>query len=707
MSRILFFLVALIALALAVLIFAPGVLPIAAYKDRIEAAASSAIGREVTFSDDLTFRILPRTAFHVTDLTIANADGFHGDYLAKVAEADIDVNLIKLITSDVVVIDQFVLIEPDITLIRKANGAVNWNLANAENNTESTADQPASSGNSRDIRLGDVRIAGGTARFSDLGADKTYVAEDIDVRIVLTSLEEPLEVKGTMTFQGEPSTIDIVLSNLAEVMRNEPSNLKLDIKIGETTAGADLTVETKGALRYRGPVQLNAPDLPAFAALLGTELADAPGFDKLSFSGDVDGGDSALRLSDAQIGFDDINAQGVMTLNWTGARPKANGVLSTDMLDLRAYLPPPAENAEGFPEWSSAKMDFTGLRNIDADFDISTDAILLNDLKIGESRLKLTVINGRMTADIPELSMYGGQGSGRLVVNARGAKPTFSGNFDMGAVQAEPMTMDLFKNDNLLGLGSFTFDFNATGDSQAAIMSSLDGSGGFDLADGLIKGVNLGKLARAAAQLSEGFNPAALQSIVATARGPSETTDFSEFLSNFTITNGLVTAPAISLNGQYLTMTGKGSVNLPAQTIDLRLSPRATASLDGGQTSRSFSAPVRVGGTFSNPTIGLDAEILTRLLAGSVLQQVLGGDGNGDQAATPEDTARGLIEGILGGSRDDDSNKDDTNGQQGADGKQSAAEPTIEETIANEALNALFGSNSQPADESNNTDKDE
>ncbi|NOX95939.1 MAG: AsmA-like C-terminal region-containing protein, partial [Alphaproteobacteria bacterium] len=107
-------------------------------------------------------------------------------------------------------------------------------------------------------------------------------------------------------------------------------------------------------------------------------------------------------------------------------------------------------------------------------------------------------------------------------------------------------------------LGSFTFDFDASGNSQEAIMSSLDGTGDFDLADGLIKGVNLGKLARAAAQLSEGFNPTALSSIVATARGPSETTDFSQFLSNFTIANGLVSIPAISLNGEYVTMTGKG-----------------------------------------------------------------------------------------------------------------------------------------------------
>ncbi|MEO1243527.1 MAG: AsmA family protein [Pseudomonadota bacterium] len=696
MGRLLFFIVALIAVILAVLVVAPGVVPVAAYKGQIETAASNAIGREVTIGDDLSFRIIPRTAFHVTDLTIANENGFEGDYLAQVEEADIGVKLLKLIFSSSVEIDRFVLTEPDITLARKANGEVNWNLANT-----SAADEnaPADSESSvRDIRLGDVRIVDGSARFTDAAANATYTANDIDVQVILSSLAEPLEVNGTMIFQGAPSRIDLVLASLADVMDNEPSNLKLDLQIGEASAGADLTVETKDGLRYSGPVQIDAPDLPAFAALTGTQIADAPGFDKLAMAGNIDGGDASFRLSDARIDFDDIAAQGALTLDWSGERPRASGVLSTNELDLRRYLPPPAQNAEGFPEWSSEPMDFTSLRNIDADFDISTDNIFLNDLKIGESRLKMALINGRMTADIPELSMYGGQGSGRLVVNARGATPSFSGNFDMAAVQAEPMSLDLLKHDNLLGLGSFTFDFTATGASQAAIMSSLDGSGGFDIADGLIKGVNLGKIVRAASDLRQGFNPAALQTIVATARGPAETTDFSEFLSDFTITDGLMNAPTISLNGKYLTMTGNGSINLPAQTIDLRLSPRATASTDGGETTRSVAIPVRIGGTFSQPTVGLDPEALTRLLAGGVLQQVLGGGRDSNEEgdpATPEDAARGLIEGILGGSGDDNSND-----QQDASGDASETE-----TIANDALNALFGRKKAPAEETASEDE--
>ncbi len=663
MSRLFFFLVSIVAVVLAVAVFAPGLIPTAAFKPRIETAASAAIGREVAIGDELSFRLLPRAAFHVEALTIANAEGFDGDYLMRVAEADIGVNLFKLLTNTVEV-DRFVLTEPEINLARKADGAVNWNFASGD--AEDTVDNDSARA-PRDLHLGDVRIVDGRAHYSDAAGAKTYSAEDVDLNIFLKSLKEPLEVDGKMIFQGEPTTVDMVLTTLADIIAGEPSNLKLDVTIGATKAGADLKIETGETLRYSGPIDMDAPDLPAFAALIGTQLADAPGFDRLSLSGDVDGGDNALRLTDAHIGFDEIEAEGVLNLDWSGAKPKASGVLSTDKLDLRPYMPPPTTSSEGFPEWSTAKMDFTSLRNVDADFDISANAIFLNDLEIGESRLKLRIDNGRMTTDIPELAMYGGQGSGRLVVNARGAAPSFSGNLDMNAINTQPMSLDLLKHDNLLGLGSLKFDFTASGASQEAIMSSLNGDGGFDIANGALKGVNIAKIARAVAAFQEGFNPAALTTAVTAARGADETTDFSEFLSNFKITNGLVNTPTISLNGPYLTMSGNGEINLPLQTIDLRLSPRATTTVDGVD-GRTVAVPMRVGGTFANPTIAIDAEAF--LLSGGVKQirDLLGGIGkpkpapaDGEEAAPeaepqqeiPEEKALRAIESIFSAPKEE------------------------------------------------------
>ncbi|MEX0644593.1 MAG: AsmA-like C-terminal region-containing protein, partial [Parvularculaceae bacterium] len=340
---------------------------------------------------------------------------------------------------------------------------------------------------------------------------------------------------------------------------------------------------------------------------------------------------------------------------------------------------------------SEEKLDFSGLNNIDADLEIAADKIFLNDLEFGQSRLSLEVEDGRMTADIPELDLYGGGGSGQLVVNARAATPTISGKFDISSVDAQPFSLDLMKTDQILGLGGLKIDFTASGASQAAIMRSLDGSGGFDVADGALKGINLVKLVNAVEAIYQGgINPTAISAAIATAQRPDDKTDFSELLSQFSIEDGLVTAPTISLNGPYLTLTGVGDVNLPGQTLDFRLAPRVTSTIDG-EGGTSFTIPLRVTGTFSKPKPEIDLAALVQGKGEQFLRGVFEGFGKkeesatGTEGATKEGAALKVLEGVLGGAKPAaDTQSGDANETTGAN-----AAPTLKDAIAEEALNQL------------------
>ncbi len=221
-------------------------------------------------------------------------------------------------------------------------------------------------------------------------------------------------------------------------------------------------------------------------------------------------------------------------------------------------------------------------------------------------------------------------------------------------------------------------------------MRTIDGSGGFDLADGALKGLNIAAMARAAAELTEGVNLTALQSAVAQARGPAQQTDFSEFLSDFSIADGLVSAPTIKLSGPYLNMTGKGTVNLAEQTINISLSPRATTTIDG-EGGRAFSAPMKVGGTFAKPTIGIDVEALARSGLQRTLQNVLTKDADGQEEENGEKApAQKILEGILGGQqkKTDEQSEDEAN-----------AEPSTEDVLIKEGLGLLFGKKDEPEEE--------
>lgn len=702
MTRFFLALIALVVLLAAIVVIAPGLAPVDAYKTRIETAASKALGREVTIGDDLRFKLVPQTAFHVADLEIANAEGFEAPYLARVKEADIGVRLIPLFSKSVE-IDRFVLTEPDINLERAADGSINWNIA--VDKSEEAPEKAGAGDGVRELRLGDVRIVDGKAAYVDAAAGKTYRAEDIDLVVRLTSLDEPLEAEGTMIFEGAPSRADLVLTSLKNLLEKAPANLKLDLSLGKTKAGGDLVIETKDALSYRGPIKFDAPDLPQFARLVGASLADSPGFDNLAIDGAATGGANSIRLADAKIIFDKIDATGNLSLDWSGARPKAAGSLAAGTIDLRPYLPPPSENDSGFPAWSEQRLDFTGLRNIDADLNLTTEKIFLNDLEFGASRLKLTIVDGRMTADIPDLGLYGGGGSGQLVVNARGPSPSIAGKFDVGSVDAQPFSVDLLKTDKLLGLGGFKLDFSASGSSQAAIMRSLDGSGRFDVADGAIKGVNLAKLARSIAEIQKsGLTPAALSDALALAQRPDEKTDFTDFLSQFDIADGLVNAPTISLTGPFLTMTGAGKVDLPGQSLDIKLAPRISTTMDN-EGGSAFSAPLRIVGTFSEPKIIIDAEALLKGRAGEELRDLIGGaiggketdeeqaaDDNETKPSKAEEAAKSILKGVFGPPPDSEEPNEDDNAETSLEETGGSARSSApDEALAKEAVDLIFG----------------
>jgi AsmA protein len=693
MTRFLAAVAALILVLVAIVLLAPGLVPAKSYKGRIEAEASKALGRTVTVGDDLSFKIIPNTAFSVSDLVIANADGFEGDHLARVERADIGVKLIPLFSGRVE-ISRFVLTRPDLNLQKAKSGAVNWNLAAASSTPP--PDGAAAQG-PKELSLGDVRLIDGRAVYADMAAGKTYTLDSINADVRLASLSEPLEINSAMNFQGAPATAKIVLSNLADLLAKRDSNLKLDMAIGKATAGADLTIAGGDSLAYSGPVKLDAPDLPALAKLFDVSLVDAPGFDRLSVAGEATGAPTSLALSAAKIGFDKIDAEGDLKLDWSGAKPKATGALNTGALDLRPYLPPPATTAQGFPAWSTEKMDFSSLRNIDADLDISAGQVFLNDIETGAARMRLRIADARMTADIPQIGFYKGGGSGKLVVDASRAAPSIAGDFKMASVDANPFTIDLMKMDRVLGLGGFTLTFNATGSSQKAIMESLDGKGGFDLADGALKGINIAKIAASVTKLYEGglTNPAAISSAIAEARRPDERTDFSKFLTTFTIVDGQMQAPTISMEGPYLTMTGVGKVNLPGQAVDIRLLPRASTSADGKE-GRKIAIPIKIGGTFSQPTVGVDVEALVRGRAEQTLRGLL------DGALKPKDgeskdPGKALLDGILGRGSSTPS-PDGGSTPPSGDANAAPAEDPVK-SVAGEALKGLFGRKPKPAEE--------
>ena len=195
--------------------------------------------------------------------------------------------------------------------------------------------------------------------------------------------------------------------------------------------------------------------------------------------------------------------------------------------------------------------------------------------------------------------LYDGQYQGDITLDARKDTPRISLDEHLTGVQAGPLLKDLSGDDTLLGTANLHASLTGAGATPEQIRKTLNGNAAFSFTNGAVKGVNIVSLIRNA--------EAALQGKPAPRDNQPNQTDFAELKGSATVTNGLVKNKDLSLKSPLLRIKGKGTINLPEETIDYLLKAKIVGSLEGqGGKVRSelkgVTIPVHIGGTFSKPT---------------------------------------------------------------------------------------------------------
>ena len=168
------------------------------------------------------------------------------------------------------------------------------------------------------------------------------------------------------------------------------------------------------------------------------------------------------------------------------------------------------------------------------------------------------------------------------------------------------------------------------------------------------------------------------------ALSPEAETDFSKFIGNLDFTNGVASITDLSIDNPVVGITGAGSIDLGARTLDIRLTPRVDVAAAGAGSTIGIGdipIPVRVYGSWSSVRFGLDssavqAELTARLrgqAAGEIADRI-GGD------------AGAIIGGIIGG-------------QSATPSSEGEETPNLEDELLDSALGALFGPRTRDSEE--------
>ena len=196
MIRFILILLTIIAVLVGGLIAAVHFIPSSVYKEKIETAAESALGRDVVINGDVKIKLFPKIAASAGATTIANPEGFQEDDFASMTELKAAVKILPLL-SQKVEIDEFILVDPKLSLVKLPNGQNNWTFASTQTSTpeEEEQDKP-SKPTSVQAGLGDVRLVNGYVSFDDRQAGNKHTLSDLDILLKLPAIDGPLKVKG-------------------------------------------------------------------------------------------------------------------------------------------------------------------------------------------------------------------------------------------------------------------------------------------------------------------------------------------------------------------------------------------------------------------------------------------------------------------------------------------------------------------------------
>jgi AsmA protein len=673
--------------------------PVDPVRDRIVQEVKSRTGRDFVVSGPTSLVLFPRPALSLANVTFSAPRDMGGAPTMAVQTLKAEVGLLSLLTGQPHV-RRIILTRPEFELRVDAQGRRSWDLAFAPGGPTRTA-QPSSSGGgwaqlmpvSSAQAQGARRPAGGSdaaatlamissASISVIDGSARYVDERSGLRQDIASLDLDLAVgddggrataKGSFTWGGEKLALEGNLASLPALLEQQSAKLTVRLAGRPLEATYDGTVESSSGFVVEGRLALKSPSVQALAGLLGKPIGVGREGGALALSTSVTGENGRISLAGLEATLGDTSATGTLAIETKAARPYVTGTLKLSQLDLGDLLVNPSPNAaardnrppqaappklpqvrgftkraDGKADWSDDLIDTAPLGLADADLGVSADRLLYREVKTGPVRLSLQLKDKIARVTLEEMQLYEGRGRGVVTLDGRGQVPATTANLMLEGISAQAALRDMLGLDWLEGQSTIAVAIAGQGVSERQIVSTLNGKVDLATANGSIDVIDVGKVLR-------GLEQGRFTGLRVVA---GEKTPFSELAGTFTITNGVADNQDLRLVGANLRVTGAGSFNLPARSLDYTVRPKI-ASLNAN-TDRAVinlsnvEIPVRIEGPWEQPTFTvagqeqiLEAvkEISKNLKSKDVEDAVKGllGGGDGQQKVKPRDILEKLF----------------------------------------------------------------
>jgi AsmA protein len=622
------------------------------YKAKIANAVKESTGRELVLTGDLKLSVFPWVALELGPASLGNPPGFDAEPFVSFTHASVRVKLWPLLAKRLD-IDRIQLDGLDLRLRRNADGVGNWeNFGRTERPAETaggedTAQRQMPQLTGLSITHGRISYPGFLLENFNLEAGAfgermvTPMSMTFDANRGVAGESVSLNAKFALSAEPQGRQLRLEAVNLSGLLSQPGDGRPAHWEMSAPSIAVDFAAQTLGVpaftlsyssahlsgklqatkivddLGVTGTVTLAPLVLREFAPRLGITLPkthDPRAFEQLSASSDFSYGASGVQLDQMQAQLDDTHLKGSAAL---AGEPRAlKFALTVDQIDVNRYLSEEGAAADtaakpaAVADEASAKPA-QAAKPLQKDGTLSIGSVHFSSMDFTNVQVTLASKDGvsRLFPSVAQID--GGRYSGDIMLDQRAAIPMLSIDEHLSGIDMTRLLANTTYKGRLSGHGNVDIKATARGAALDPVLRTMNGHFDANLTGGAIEGVDVGyQLSQAQALLSHESAPQ---------RKDTGHTAFDAFKMSAQITNGVAKTSDLNISSQALRVTGQGSANLASKAIDFQL----LASILKSSTTTLADIPLKITGTYTNPTVRPDLDALAKGQLKQKLQDVL------------------------------------------------------------------------------------
>lgn len=399
---------------------------------------------------------------------------------------------------------------------------------------------------------------------------------------------DPLQGK-TMTFAAQGQLLLDKAANVAEWTG-------IKISANQLRALGELKVnDLDKTPQINGGISIAQFDLAKFVDSIGQTLPImAEGsLSKVELVSRVAGTPTSVSFDNINLKVDDSSFSGRLAVE-DFAKQSLRAVLKVDTFNVDRYLPPKSAEANSatqvrkaevasteanalagagstpLPEkptkgpWSTARLlPVERLSQLDVDADLTFGQLTLDKLSIQNAALKATAQGGLLTLETLRGDLYDGNFDAKGTLDVRQQVPAMNLQTRLSKVPVEKILESQGKNPPVKGLVTLNSNLTGSGNSESALIDSLNGNASFVINNGVLLNANLEQ------QLCKGIATLNRKTLSGEPRGKD--TPFQELKGNLILRNGVASNPDLKVRIPGMTVNGDGDVDLRVLGMDYRV----------------------------------------------------------------------------------------------------------------------------------------